>query len=85
MSDSWIGKDLPSIVRDGEDYFLLCHKGELFLIANRCPHRGGPLKFGFIDADEAIICPMHRGVFPIARLIAQPSTIRLSETQAAQP
>jgi nitrite reductase (NADH) small subunit len=81
MSASWIGKDLPSIVRDGQDYFLLCHRDELYLVANRCPHRGGPLKFGFINEDEAIVCPMHQGVFPIETLIALPSTIRLGESQ----
>jgi nitrite reductase (NADH) small subunit len=83
MSASWIGKDLPPIVRDGQDYFLLCHRDVLYLVANRCPHRGGPLKFGFINADEAIVCPMHQGAFPIETLIAQPSTIRLGETQGA--
>jgi nitrite reductase/ring-hydroxylating ferredoxin subunit len=79
MSDSWIGSDLPPIWRDGEEYFLLGHTGGLYLIANRCPHRGGPLKSGFINAEGQIVCPMHRGAFDIERLIAQPTTIRLEE------
>lgn len=76
---SWIGKDLPAIQRGGDDYFLLGHQGALYLVANRCPHRGGPLKFGFINAADEIVCPLHKGAFAVAHLIAQPSTIRLDE------
>jgi nitrite reductase/ring-hydroxylating ferredoxin subunit len=79
VSGSWIGADLPPIWRDGQEYFLLGHEEALYLVANRCPHRGGPLKSGFINADGEIVCPMHRGVFAIARLLAQPTTIRLEE------
>ena len=34
---------------------------QLYLVANRCPHRGGPLKFGFINADDRgqLVCPLH--------------------------
>lgn len=74
---SWIGTDLPPIVRDGQEYFLLSHNDALYLVANRCPHRGGPLKFGFINADDAIVCPLHQGAFALAALIAQPSTLQL--------
>lgn len=77
MSGTWIGSDLPPIWRDGAEYFLLGHGGELYLVANRCPHRGGPLKSGFINGDGELVCPMHRGAFAIERLIAQPSTLRL--------
>lgn len=80
---SWIGKDLPPIVRHGTEYFLLSHDDALYLVANRCPHRGGPLKFGFINADDEIVCPLHQGAFSIASLVAQPSTIRLDEREAA--
>lgn len=82
---SWIGTDLPPIVRDGQEYFLLSHDDRLYLVANRCPHRGGPLKFGFINADGALVCPLHQGVFPVSQLIAQRSTIRLGESEPAIP
>lgn len=82
MSESWIGSDLPPIWRGGEEYFLLGHSGCLYLILNRCPHRGGPLKSGFINADGALVCPMHRGVFTLDGLVAQPTTIRLEEQAA---
>lgn len=78
---SWIGKDLPPIVRDGIDYFLLGHGDALYLIENRCPHRGGPLKFGFVDDQDRIVCPMHHNAFAISMLIARPTTIRLKEAR----
>jgi len=82
MTASWIGSDLPPIWRDGREYFLLGHGEALYLVANRCPHRGGPLKFGFINADGELVCPLHRGAFAIDRLIARPTTIRLQERPA---
>jgi nitrite reductase/ring-hydroxylating ferredoxin subunit len=78
MSESWIGADLPPIWRNGEEYFLLGHGEGLYLVVNRCPHRGGPLKSGFVNATGEIVCPMHRQAFAIERLIAQGSTIRLA-------
>lgn len=85
MGDSWIGRDLPPIRRDGEEYFLLGHEDGLYLVVNRCPHRGGPLKFGHVDGENRIVCPLHHAAFPIAQLIAQPTTIRLDERAANAP
>lgn len=79
MSGTWIGADLPSIWRNGQEYFLLGHDDALYLVANRCPHRGGPLKSGFINTEGQIVCPMHRGTFAVEGLIARPDTIRLEE------
>ena len=59
MSESWIGHDLPPIRRGGEEYFLLGYQEALYLVPNRCPHRGGPLKFGFVDGEDRIVCPLH--------------------------
>ena len=80
--ESWIGTDLPPIRRAGTDYFLLSHEQTLYLVANNCPHRGGALKFGYINGRAEIVCPLHRGAFAIAQLIARPSTIRLQEDAA---
>lgn len=83
MSESWIGAELPPIWFGGEEYFLLCHRGDLYLIANRCPHRGGPLKAGFINAQGQLVCPMHRGAFAIESLIARPDSMRLERRPVA--
>jgi nitrite reductase/ring-hydroxylating ferredoxin subunit len=74
----WIGHDLPPIRRDGVDYFLLSARGELFLIPNVCPHRGGPLKFGRLNGAGELVCPMHGAAFSIASLVADPATLRLT-------
>lgn len=75
-----MGKDLPVIERHGQEYFLLGHQGALYLLRNQCPHRGGPLKFGFINACGQLVCPMHHQAFAIDTLLEQASTIRLLET-----
>ncbi|RDJ03535.1 Rieske (2Fe-2S) protein [Rhizobium grahamii] len=74
---SWIGHDLPPIVRSGVEYFLLSHRGQLYLVPNACPHRGGPLKFRYINEKEQIVCPMHHNAYSIERLIARDTTLRL--------
>lgn len=76
---SWIGSDLPPIWRDGEEYFLLGHRGGLYLVRNACPHRGGPLKFGHLNDRGEIVCPMHHNAFSIEALIARDTTRRLVE------
>ena len=76
-SETWLGRDLPTIWQDGEAYFLLGHAGSIYLVRNHCPHRGGPLKFGYVTPDAQIVCPMHHNAFPIATLIAQPTTVTL--------
>ena len=78
---SWIGSHLPPINRHGEDYFLVSHNLGFYLVVNRCPHRGAALKSGYLDAEDKIICPLHRGAFALCDLIAQPSTIKVAETQ----
>ena len=74
---TWIGRDLPPITRDGRDYFLLSHQGALYLVHNLCPHRGGPLKFGYVNDSDAVVCPMHGNAYSADRLIARPTTLRL--------
>ena len=76
---SWIGRDLPAIWRDGKDYFVVGHRGALYLVHNHCPHRGGALKFGYVDVQERIVCPLHHNAYSIDDLIARPTTLRLNE------
>ena len=82
---SWIGKDLPSIRRNGEEFFLLGFQDKTYLIRNACPHRGGPLKFGWVNHHEEVVCPMHYNTFSFHGLIRQPSTQCLDELSAVLP
>jgi len=77
----WIGHDLPPIRRDGIEYFLLSARGELYLVPNLCPHRGGPLKFGRLNAAGELVCPTHGNAFSIESLIRNPATPRLTEAE----
>ncbi len=72
---SWIGQDLPPLVRSGLEYFPAFASG--YLVPNTCPHPGGPLKFGYINEKEPIVCPMHHNAYSIERLIARDSTLNL--------
>ena len=84
MSATWIGKDLPPIRRGEREYFLLGREDGLYLVLNQCPHRGGPLKFGFVNDADEIVCPLHGGAFSVDALIARPSTLRLIEQEVGQ-
>ena len=79
QGEIWIGRDLPPIIRDGVEYFLISVGDALFLAPNACPHRGGPLKFGRLNDAGALVCPMHGNAFSIESLIEDPRTLRLIE------
>lgn len=82
---AWIGQGLPPIWRDGEEFFLLGVDEQLYLVRSACPHRGGPLKFGHVDDENRVVCPMHYNAFPVNVLLAQPSTIRLADRPVSDP
>jgi len=66
---------------DGEDVALFNIEGRYFAIANRCPHRGGPLSRGHVEivpaAEDrpterspavptiAVRCPIHGWLFDV--------------------
>ena len=41
------------------------HQDQLFAFAFKCPHAGGMLSEGFIDAIGNVVCPTHRYKFNI--------------------
>ncbi len=47
---------------DGTDIFLLKQGSQIFALANKCSHMGGPLNEGEIK-DSSIICPWHGSRF----------------------
>jgi 3-phenylpropionate/trans-cinnamate dioxygenase ferredoxin subunit len=42
------------------------HKDQLFAFAYKCPHAGGLLADGYIDALGQVVCPLHRYKFSLA-------------------
>ncbi len=45
---------------------LLCfarHNGSIFAFPDKCPHAGGSLSHGYVDAIGNIVCPLHRYKF----------------------
>jgi len=46
-------------VKLGEEEIAIFNLGDRFLaVANRCPHKGGPLADGIVSG-EAVVCPLH--------------------------
>jgi 3-phenylpropionate/trans-cinnamate dioxygenase ferredoxin subunit len=41
------------------------HRDQLFAFAGKCPHAGGSLSDGWIDATGNVVCPLHRYKFNI--------------------
>ena len=50
---------------DGKKICVGKFKGELFAFAYKCPHAGGLLGEGYIDALGNIVCPIHQYKFYI--------------------
>ena len=51
---------------DGKKLTLSKTTNGLFACAHKCPHAGGILADGFIDAAGNIVCPLHRYKFSLA-------------------
>lgn len=47
----------------GKKITLGRHNGELYAFAYKCPHAGGIMSAGFIDALGNVVCPLHRYKF----------------------
>lgn len=50
---------------DGADIFLYRADGQIFALADRCGHRGGPLHEGDVTG-ETVTCPWHQSSFALA-------------------
>jgi nitrite reductase/ring-hydroxylating ferredoxin subunit len=48
---------------DGKKISLAWHNNTLYGFAHKCPHAGGILVDGFIDAVGNVVCPLHRYKF----------------------
>ena len=66
----------PTLVYDGKVPVLLVRTGgQLYAIADRCTHRGGPLHEGELS-DGCITCPWHASKFRVSdgQVVAGPAT-----------
>lgn len=49
------------------DRFLAMVKvdGEIYALKGKCPHSGGPMWNGFLNANCDLVCPLHRFAFSV--------------------
>lgn len=53
-------RDHNTVFLRDDRYFLFEHDGRLFLVQDKCPHRGGPLSLGSRSPDDKrVVCPWH--------------------------
>ena len=50
----------------GKSFCLACHYDKIFAVAPKCPHAGGPMSAGYVDALGNIVCPLHRYKFNLS-------------------
>lgn len=50
---------------EGKKVTLIKYKSELFATAQICPHAGGVMADGFVDATGCVVCPLHRYRFDL--------------------
>lgn len=58
------GKGKILLLPGGKEIALFAHKDRLYAIDNLCPHEGGPLGEGTVEA-EVVTCPWHCWQFDI--------------------
>lgn len=74
-ADGWIdvasAADVPDakavrVTAQGIDVFLYRTDDQIFALANRCTHQGGPLHRGVVKAsgpNPTVTCPIHGSIF----------------------
>jgi 3-phenylpropionate/trans-cinnamate dioxygenase ferredoxin subunit len=61
----WQKNGLAILEAGGKTITLARVGNEIFACAHKCPHAGGILADGFIDAKGDIVCPLHRYKFSL--------------------
>ena len=57
---------LLAVEIDGKKICVSLFKDQLYATSAKCPHAGGNLSHGYIDAIGNIVCPIHRYKFSLA-------------------
>ncbi len=63
---SWQQNNLTTAEAGGKKITLVKFGNDVFACAYTCPHAGGVLAEGFIDATGNIVCPLHRYKFNLS-------------------
>lgn len=63
---SFSEQNLVEIEVKGKKICIALHQEQLYACATKCPHAGGHLSEGFIDAAGNIVCPLHRYKFKLS-------------------
>jgi nitrite reductase/ring-hydroxylating ferredoxin subunit len=61
----WQENQLCEIVVKGKTICIAKKGNEVFACTHKCPHAGGHIADGFIDALGNIVCPLHRYKFSL--------------------
>jgi nitrite reductase/ring-hydroxylating ferredoxin subunit len=56
---------------DGRPVLLVNHQGQIYAVANVCPHMGASLENGQITEEGTIICPRHHSAFDLRTGVVQ--------------
>ena len=62
---NWQSNNMLVVQANGKKITLAKHKEQLFAFAYLCPHAGGIMANGFIDALGNAVCPLHRYKFSL--------------------
>ena len=64
VADIPLGQGVCFIVKGEEIAVFRSRRGEIFALANKCPHRRGPLAEGIIGNGK-VVCPLHGHKFDL--------------------
>jgi nitrite reductase/ring-hydroxylating ferredoxin subunit len=57
--------NLATVTVNNKTICIALHKNQLFACTHKCPHAGGSMADGHIDALGNIVCPLHRYKFSL--------------------
>jgi nitrite reductase/ring-hydroxylating ferredoxin subunit len=59
------GSPISQVRVAGKDVCIALHQGKLTGCSAKCPHAGGQMQYGRLDAIGNIVCPLHRYKFSL--------------------
>lgn len=62
---SFSPEGLTEVEAAGKKICLALQKDTLYACTQKCPHAGGPLSEGYLDAAGHLVCPIHRYKFDL--------------------